>query len=430
MDSSTNFFINFCLGNIDTLWAKRRQRFARALHDARALSVMSPLMVRGFVALVVWLACARSTAASGVFGARGLGTSETTSTQRGEDVRQADASFTDHVEHMSPHALAADAADAAAEALHLPRSTGTRFSAESLSAPPQDDEVVVTKQRARPRVEPFASRTETETNSFDTRSPGTAVEQKSGTLLDLETYLGGGASDPPPDADPEAVAAAALAAEQFLAAEKEIMDAYEAAMNAWLVSEAQLDARVESIERDISSEERETRERGVGSEAKAARERERQWAQSYGVGEGEQFQDEDSVRSLEAFAKAACTQTIHHKPVYVPGVFQPPKHAPSVKIPGTPPVFIPGKPAFWEPGRAPFYTPGFWTPGKAPRFISAIRPVIVPAKHGTVIPGEFVPPAYTPGFVIPGWHETTACAVPVCVAPCQEAPVIPPEVLY
>jgi hypothetical protein len=36
--------------------------------------------------------------------------------------------------------------------------------------------------------------------------------------------------------------------------------------------------------------------------------------------------------------------------VYVPGVFLPPKLAPSVKIPGTPPVFIPGKPGTAGPG--------------------------------------------------------------------------------
>ena len=132
---------------------------------------------------------------------------------------------------------------------------------------------------------------------------------------------------------------------------------------------------------------------------------------------------------MSSYAKAACTQTIHHKPEYVPGVFTPPKLAPSVKIPGTPPVFVPGAPAFWEPGRAPFFTPGFWTPGKPPRYVGAVRPTIVPAKKGVVIPGEFVPPSYTPGFVIPGWHETTACAVPVCVAPCQDAPVEQPDIV-
>lgn len=98
---------------------------------------MSPSTARGLAVLVVCLACARGTAANGVFGARGLDTAETPSTQRGFDVREADADASlPPVNDMSPHALAADAADAAAEALSLPRSTGTRFSAESLSTPP------------------------------------------------------------------------------------------------------------------------------------------------------------------------------------------------------------------------------------------------------------------------------------------------------
>lgn len=35
---------------------------------------------------------------------------------------------------------------------------------------------------------------------------------------------------------------------------------------------------------------------------------------------------------LDAYAKSACTQTIHHKPVYVTGVYNPPLKAPSVKV--------------------------------------------------------------------------------------------------
>jgi hypothetical protein len=170
------------------------------------------------------------------------------------------------------------------------------------------------------------------------------------------------------------------------------------------------------------------RARGDPGAAAAAAAREEAWAEAHGAGPSG-ANAEDSERLLSSYAKAACTQTIHHKPVYVPGVFTPPKRAPSVKIPGTPPVFVPGAPAFWEPGRAPFYTPGFWTPGKPPRYVGAVRPTIVPAKKGVVIPGEFVPPSYTPGFVIPGWHETTACAVPVCVAPCQDAPVEQPDIV-
>lgn len=286
-------------------------------------------------------------------------------------------------------------------------------------------------------VETFAVRAETATEG--SVSPNTPPSSYA-TLLTLESYLGGSA-DPPFDADPDAVAAAAAAAAQFLEAEKAIARAYDAAMSAWLAAEASLDATAASVDAGVAFQERETRERGNTSAEEDAYFREKKWAYRHGVGEADDVRFSDDAGAgagaggfgesdLEQYAKAACTVSIHHKPVYVPGVFLPPKLAPSVKIPGTPPVFIPGKPAFWEPGRAPFYNPGFWTPGKPPRFISAVRPVIIPAKHGTVVPGEFVPPAYTPGFVIPGWHETSACALPVCVAPCQDAPVIQPDIVY
>lgn len=39
-----------------------------------------------------------------------------------------------------------------------------------------------------------------------------------------------------------------------------------------------------------------------------------------------------SAPDLDAYAKTACTQSIHHKPVYVPGVYNPPLRAPSVKV--------------------------------------------------------------------------------------------------
>ena len=184
-------------------------------------------------------------------------------------------------------------------------------------------------------------------------------------------------------------------------------------MNAWRDAEAALASAAAAA--DAETAERETRARADASEFRAALDREREW----------QASDPD----LEAYAKVACTQTIHHKPVYVPGVFVPPKRAPSVKIPGTPPVFIPGAPAFWEPGRAPFYTPGFWTPGKKPRYVAAVPPTIVPAKKGVVVPGEFTPASYTPGFVIPGWHETTACAAPACAPPCGDGNAVKPEII-
>ena len=53
------------------------------------------------------------------------------------------------VDRLSAHALAADAADAAAEALHLPLSTGTRFDAQSLSSSP---DLRVGARHARPRL--------------------------------------------------------------------------------------------------------------------------------------------------------------------------------------------------------------------------------------------------------------------------------------
>ncbi len=198
---------------------------------------MSPSTARGLAVLVVCLACARGTAANGVFGARGLDTAETPSTQRGFDVREADADASlPPVNDMSPHALAADAADAAAEALSLPRSTGTRFSAESLSTPPPDQRgaVVVTKPRPA-SVETFAVRAETATEG--SVSPNTPPSSYA-TLLTLESYLGGSA-DPPFDADPDAVAAAAAAA-QFLEAEKAIARADDAAMIAWFAAESSL----------------------------------------------------------------------------------------------------------------------------------------------------------------------------------------------
>ena len=224
-------------------------------------------------------------------------------------------------------------------------------------------------------------------------------------------------------ASPAAAAAAEITAEEARRLEQEIIDAYEAAMQEWREQEAALDAKVEMEETKLENKVREARKRGTSAAYDDAIRRERQWIES----------DPD----LEAYAKVACTQSIHHKPVYVPGKFIPPIRAPSVKIPGTPPVLIPGTPAFWEPGRAPFYTPGFWTPGKLPRYIGAKHPVIIPAKKGVVIPGEFTPASYTPGFVIPGFHETTACAVPapvLCSGPgCNNssnaAPVIQPDII-
>lgn len=318
---------------------------------------MSPSTARGLAVLVVCLACARGTAANGVFGARGLDTAETPSTQRGFDVREADADASlPPVNDMSPHALAADAADAAAEALSLPRSTGTRFSAESLSTPPPDQRgaVVVTKPRPA-SVETFAVRAETATEG--SVSPNTPPSSYA-TLLTIENYLGGSA-DPPFDADPDAVAAAAAAAAQFLEAEKAIARAYDAAMSAWLAAEASLDATAASVDAGVAFQERETRERGNTSAEEDAYFREKKWAYRHGVGEADDVRFSDDAGAgaggfgesdLEQYAKAACTVSIHHKPVYVPGVFLPPKLAPSVKIPGTPPVFIPGKPGTAGPG--------------------------------------------------------------------------------
>ena len=347
------------------------------------------------------------------------------------------------VDRLSAHALAADAADAAAEALRLPLSTGTRFDAQSLSSSP---DLRVGARHARPRGD--AERDTEEERDTEVRfgAADAAGDARGDALvLDdtadspvrprgvaetyLETYVGAGATvTAPPDADPATVAAAAEAAAAFAEHEARILAEYEAAMAAFAESERALEAAADAADAASARAEREVRARGDPGAAAAAAAREEAWAEAHGAGPGG-ANAEDSERLLSSYAKAACTQTIHHKPVYVPGVFTPPKRAPSVKIPGTPPVFVPGAPAFWEPGRAPFYTPGFWTPGKPPRYVGAVRPTIVPAKKGVVIPGEFVPPSYTPGFVIPGWHETTACAVPVCVAPCQDAPVEQPDIV-
>ena len=51
-----------------------------------------------------------------------------------------------------------------------------------------------------------------------------------------------------------------------------------------------------------------------------------------------------SAPDLDAYARFACTQSIHHKPVFVPGIFTPPLRAPAVSIPGVPPILIPGIP--------------------------------------------------------------------------------------
>ena len=335
------------------------------------------------------------------------------------------------VDRLSAHALAADAADAAAEALRLPLSTGTRFDAQSLSSSP---DLRVGARHARPRGDALAE--EERDAAGDARGDSLADDTADSPVRPrvlvetyLETYVGAGATaTAPPDADPATVAAAAAEAAAFAEHEARILAEYEAAMAAFAESERALEAAADAADAASARAEREVRARGDPGAAAAAAAREEAWAEAHGTGPSG-ANAEDSERLLSSYAKAACTQTIHHKPVYVPGVFTPPKRAPSVKIPGTPPVFVPGAPAFWEPGRAPFYTPGFWTPGKPPRYVGAVRPTIVPAKKGVVIPGEFVPPSYTPGFVIPGWHETTACAVPVCVAPCQDAPVEQPDIV-
>ena len=75
------------------------------------------------------------------------------------------------VDRLSAHALAADAADAAAEALRLPLSTGTRFDAQSLSSSP---DLRVGARHARPRGDALAEeeRTPPATRAA-TRSPTT-----------------------------------------------------------------------------------------------------------------------------------------------------------------------------------------------------------------------------------------------------------------
>ena len=395
-----------------------QQGFARNERDEsdRGMGRRPSTLATASLALFLLARATRADAADAAVGARGDGAPEATTTRPPR--------LDDDVPHP---ARVADAADAAALALGLPRSVGTLYSAESLVADrrpetraDRDDDsdplqsrraLFPTQPPATPRAQPRAS-----PSPSTVPVPATAVPVPSPAIQTLEAYLGDAATaDPPPDADPADVAAAAAEAAEYLQIERALLAEYEAAMQEWRDAEAVLAAQTAEVEAANVAAEREARARGEDASFRAAADRERAWVAS--------------APDLDAYAKSACTQTVHHKPVYVPGVYVPPKRAPSVTVPGTPPVFVPGAPAYWEPGRAPFYTPGFWTPGIRPRYVSAKPPVIVPAKKGTVIPGEFTPASYTPGFVIPGFHETTACAVPVCAPPCQHAPVIPPEVV-
>ena len=366
------------------------------------------------LALFLLARATRAEAADAAVGARGDGAPEATTTRpsRLDDDDPFPARF-------------ADAADAAALALGLPRSVGTLYSAESLIADRRpetptdgdDDSDPLQRRRELFPQPPATPRAQPRTYPSPSTFPAaTAVPVPSPTIQTLEAYLGDAATaDRPLDADPADVAAAAAKAAEYLQIETALLAEYEAAMQEWRDAEAVLAAQTAEVDASNVEAEREARARGEDASFRAAADRERAWLAS--------------VPDLDSYVKTACTQTVHHKPVYVPGVYVPPKRAPSVTIPGTPPVFVPGAPAYWEPGRAPFYTPGFWTPGIRPRYVSSKPPVIVPAKKGTIIPGEFTPASYTPGFVIPGFHETTACAVPVCAPPCQDAPVMPPQVV-
>ena len=118
---------------------------------------------RGGAAVAAWalawtlaacFAVARRSAATGVVGAREPHDPSPRPSDRGVAL----------VDPLSAHALAADAADAAAEALLLPRSTGTRFDAESLSSSVDSR---VAARHARPRGDAFGDRAPPE--AVDTR---------------------------------------------------------------------------------------------------------------------------------------------------------------------------------------------------------------------------------------------------------------------
>ena len=124
------------------------------------------------------------------------------------------------VDRLSAHALAADAADAAAEALRLPLSTGTRFDAQSLSSSP---DLRVGARHARPRGDALAE--EERDAAGDARGDSLADDTADSPVRPrvlvetyLETYVGAGATaTAPPDADPATVAAAAAEAAAFAA---------------------------------------------------------------------------------------------------------------------------------------------------------------------------------------------------------------------
>ena len=109
---------------------------------------------------------------------------------------------------------------------------------------------------------------------------------------------------------------------------------------------------------------------------------------------------------------------MHHKPVYVPGLRAPEARAERDHT-GNATGVRAGRAGVLGAGSSAVLHPGSGPRGYGQRYVSSKPPVIVPAKKGTIIPGEFTPASYTPGFVIPGFHETTACAVPVCAPPCQ-----------
>ena len=184
----------------------------------------------------------------------------------------------------------ADAADAAALALGLPRSVGTLYSAESLIAdrrpetPTDGDDDSDPLQRRRelfpqppatPRAQP---RTRTR---LLPPSPPPPPSPFPPTIQTLEAYLGDAATaDPPLDADPADVAAAAAKAAEYLQIETALLAEYEAAMQEWRDAEAVLAAQTAEVDASNVEAEREARARGEDASFRAAADRERAWLAS------------------------------------------------------------------------------------------------------------------------------------------------------
>jgi hypothetical protein len=70
--------------------------------------------------------------------------------------------------------------------------------------------------------------------------------------------------------------------------------------------------------------------------------------------------DKLTAQAAQLQVQTLTCETIVHKPIFVPGKFDPGGCEPATLQPGTPPSFTKGTPGTWTPGRAKYFTPGFW----------------------------------------------------------------------